>query len=65
MWLKSRALDNRDAVEEKQGFVVVNEDLEKEFDAFKAELSDDAYLPESKLILFWYQKTYNSTCRIV
>ena len=44
---------------------MVNEDLEKEFDAFKADLRDDAYLSENKLISFWYKKTYNSTCRIV
>ena len=38
MRLRSRALDNIDALEEKQGVVVVNEeDWEKEFDTFKAD----------------------------
>ena len=54
IWLESRKFENKDALREVQSFVIIDNLLEEEYDAFRSNISDGFYIPENDLLHHWY-----------
>ena len=66
MWLNSRKFMNiKPEILEKGDFIVLNDVLEKEFDAFKITLHGKCFLPENDLMHYWHQTVDLSPCKVI
>ena len=65
MWIKSRVYANKNSLPEKDRFVVMNDDLEKQYDAFCFEIQSKMFLPENELLHFWYKQIHCAQFTIV
>ena len=54
LWLDYRTFNKKETLRDADDFVIVNSDLNDEFDAFKAEHIDKySYLPMNELLTFY------------
>ncbi len=56
LWLDSRDFFKKEKLRQKEDFVVVNDELEKEFNIFRQSIdSNFYYIPENDLLYYWYE----------
>ncbi len=61
LWLECRKFDNQEPLREEHGFVIINNELEKELDDFKSEfIKGSIWIPEHDLLWHWYN--VNNDC---
>ena len=62
LWLESRNFLCNPLPVEEGDFVIIDDELEKQYDAFKAEIKDTIFIPENDLLYHWYTVEDNTSC---
>ena len=56
LWLDSRDFLQKEKLRQKDDFVIVNDELEKEFEIFRQSIdSNFYYIPANDLLYYWYE----------
>lgn len=56
LWLDCRAFQNKDVLQENNGFILMNPELELEYDKFKETVVTGLYyVPVNDLLCYWHQ----------
>ena len=61
MWLDSRKFTKKDQLREVDVYVVIDDELEKEYDEFNRDYTDSIYIPENDLLHYYYKKVKNDS----